>query len=162
MKNKLLFGIAFIGIIGLAIALISLNRPTSDPASTGDNVNENLVAVVHKSPTCGCCGNYVSYLRRAGFTVKVEDNPDLTPIKQKYNISSEMQSCHTTEIGGYFIEGHIPIEAVQKLLTEKPSIKGIALPGMPSGSPGMPGGKNEDFDIQQLSDDGMWSEFIRM
>ena len=73
-----------------------------------------------------------------------------------------MQSCHTTTIGNYFVEGHIPIEAIEKLMTEKPNIKGIAMPGMPSGSPGMPGAKQGPFIIYAIGNDGSVGEFMRM
>ena len=85
----------------------------------------------------------------------------MNSIKEKYNIPYNMQSCHTTEIGDYFVEGHVPIEAVNKLLAEKPDIDGITLPDMPSGSPGMPGPKREEFIIYSLKD-GEAEEFMRL
>ena len=96
---------------------------------------------VYKSPTCGCCVGYISELEKQGFKVNAIITEGMNSIKEKYNIPREMQSCHTSIIGGYFIEGHIPIEVVNKLLEEKPEIDGIALPDMPSGTPGMPGQK---------------------
>ena len=107
---------------------------------------------VFKTPSCGCCYGYVLFLEEEKFKVKQTDMRSLQLIKEKYNIPLEMQSCHTTILGKYFIEGHVPIEAINKLLKEKPSIDGIALPGMPIGTPGMPGKKEEPYIIYQLVD----------
>ena len=107
---------------------------------------------VFKTPSCGCCYGYVLFLEEEKFKVKQTDMRSLHTIKQKYNIPVEMQSCHTTIMGKYFIEGHVPFEAVNKLLKEQPDIDGIALPGMPIGTPGMPGDKDEPYVIYQLKD----------
>ena len=112
-----------------------------------------------KTPSCGCCYGYVLFLEKEKFNVKQTDMRSLHSIKQKYNIPLEMQSCHTTIIGKYFIEGHVPLEAVNKLLKEQPDIDGIALPGMPIGTPGMPGKKEEPFVVYQLID-GKFSIFM--
>ena len=124
------------------------------------NVNNNKLNVeVFKTPSCGCCYGYVLFLEKEKFNVKQTDMRSLHSIKQKYNIPVEMQSCHTTIIGKYFIEGHVPLEAINKLLKEQPSIDGIALPGMPIGTPGMPGKKEEPYVIYQLID-GKFSVFM--
>tara|TARA_Y100000310_G_C20626666_1_gene786316 strand:+ start:341 stop:799 length:459 start_codon:yes stop_codon:yes gene_type:complete len=109
------------------------------------------VITVFKAANCGCCVGYVAELKKAGFNVKVVEQNDLTPIKEKYKIPRDMQSCHTAFIGNYFVEGHVPIEAVNKLMKEQPSIDGIALPMMPAGSPGMPGKKIEAFEVYSLT-----------
>ena len=114
---------------------------------------------VFKTPSCGCCYGYVLFLEEEKFEVKQTDMRSLHTIKQKYNIPVEMQSCHTTIMGKYFIEGHVPFEAVNKLLKEQPDIDGIALPGMPIGTPGMPGDKDEPYVIYQLKD-GKYSVFM--
>ena len=116
------------------------------------NVNTKQVVEVFKTPSCGCCYGYVLFLEEEKFKVKQTDMRSLHTIKQKYNIPVEMQSCHTTIMGKYFIEGHVPFEAVEKLLKEQPDIDGIALPGMPIGTPGMPGDKDEPYVIYQLKD----------
>ena len=107
---------------------------------------------VFKTPSCGCCYGYVLFLEKEQFKVKQTDMRSLQAIKKKHNIPLEMQSCHTTILGKYFIEGHVPIEAINKLLKEQPDIDGIALPGMPIGTPGMPGEKEEPYIIYQLVD----------
>ena len=124
------------------------------------NINDKKLSVeVFKTPSCGCCYGYVLFLEKEKFNVKQTDMRSLHSIKQKYNIPLEMQSCHTTIIGKYFIEGHVPLEAVNKLLKEQPDIDGIALPGMPIGTPGMPGKKEEPFVVYQLID-GKFSIFM--
>ena len=107
---------------------------------------------VFKTSSCGCCYGYVLFLEEEKFKVKKTDMRSLHSIKKKYNIPLKMQSCHTTILGKYFIEGHVPIEAINKLLKEQPDIDGIALPGMPIGTPGMPGEKEEPYVIYQLVD----------
>ncbi len=87
---------------------------------------------------------------------------DLAPIKDKYNIPRQLQSCHTSIIGDYFVEGHVPVEAIARLIAEKPDIAGIALPGMPSGSPGMPGAKQGTWTIQAVGKDGAVTEFMKI
>ena len=116
------------------------------------NINNKQIVEVFKTPSCGCCYGYVLFLEEEKFEVKQTDMRSLHTIKQKYNIPIEMQSCHTTIMGKYFIEGHVPFEAVNKLLKEQPDIDGIALPGMPIGTPGMPGDKDEPYVIYQLKD----------
>ncbi len=110
--------------------------------------------IVYKSPQCGCCQNYTAYLSGLGFDVEIVNTNDMDAIKAQYGVPADMESCHTTVIGDYFVEGHIPGEAIQKLMSELPSIKGIAMPGMPSGSPGMPGAKTGAFKISAISDEG--------
>ena len=114
---------------------------------------------VYKSASCGCCSGYVAELKRQGFNVETVLREDMFSIKNQYNIPKNMESCHTSVIGNYFIEGHVPIEAVNMLLESKPEIDGIALPNMPAGSPGMPGFKSEPFKIYALTN-GEVSEFM--
>ncbi len=125
------------------------------------NINNKQIVEVFKTPSCGCCYGYVLFLEEEKFKVKQTDMRSLHTIKQKYNIPVEMQSCHTTIMGRYFIEGHVPFEAVNKLLKEQPDIDGIALPGMPIGTPGMPGDKDETYVIYQLKD-GKSSVFMKI
>lgn len=91
---------------------------------------------VYKSPTCGCCEKYVSYLRENGFAVKAIDQNDMDSVKKRYGVT-RVASCHTALINGYVVEGHVPVSAINKLLKEKPAITGISVPGMPMNSPGM-------------------------
>ena len=101
------------------------------------------LVTVYKSPTCGCCGKWVEHLRQAGLQVEVRETGNLDAVKQRLGVSRKLGSCHTATVGGYIVEGHVPAAQVQRLLREKPPVAGIAVPGMPVGSPGMegPGGK---------------------
>ena len=140
-------------ILTLSVLLFYTLGLISDKKNVLANVKNNKQNVeVFKTPSCGCCYGYVLFLEKEQFNVKETDMRSLHLIKKKYNIPLEMQSCHTTIIGKFFIEGHVPLEAINKLLKEQPDIDGIALPGMPIGTPGMPGDKDEPYVIYQLKD----------
>ena len=116
----------------------------------------------YKSMSCGCCGIHSDYLRRQGLDHQIITVDDVSKIKKKYGVPTSLWSCHTIILGDYFVEGHMPKEAIEKLITEKPDIAGIALPGMPSGSPGMPGSKTETWIIYAVNHDGSYGEFMRI
>ena len=118
--------------------------------------------MIYKSQSCGCCGLFTQYMNQRGLAVETVIVEDISTIKSQYAIPATMESCHTSVIGGYVVEGHMPIEAVEKLLREKPDIKGIALPGMPSGAPGMPGSQQGPFVVYALQNDGSVTEFVRI
>jgi hypothetical protein len=103
--------------------------------------------VVHKTPTCGCCGKWVDHLKAAGFEVETQDHDVLADIKEVNGVLPEVRTCHTALVGGYVVEGHVPAEHVIRLLKEKPDIAGIAVPGMPIGSPGMEGPNPQPYDV---------------
>lgn len=144
--NKIIVGITTILIIIGGIAWF-----VSQPKSSG---TETEKITVFYSPTCGCCSAYIAYLKQEGYTVEGVQENDLSGVKAKYNIPQHLQSCHTSLVEGYVVEGHIPVGVIKKLLEKKPTIAGIALPGMPSGSPGMPGMKHAPFQIHAISLDG--------
>jgi hypothetical protein len=103
--------------------------------------------LVFRNPTCGCCHKWVEHLIANGFDVTVRDAPNLKPIKTSLGVPTELASCHTAQVGGYVVEGHVPAAAIKKLLSEKPEGRGLAVPGMPIGSPGMEGGAPETYDV---------------
>lgn len=107
------------------------------------------VVTVYKSPTCGCCSKWIQHMKTEGFDVKSTDQMDVTPIKTQYGVPLDAQSCHTALVGGYVLEGHVPASAVKKLLKDKPKVVGLAVPGMPVGSPGMevPSGQVEAYNV---------------
>ena len=144
MKIKILLGILLIIIIAVTIVWFGFSNKT---------VVETMKVTVYKSPTCGCCVNYIALLRSEGYQVEVVETEDMSSIKEQYGVPREMESCHTSIFGDYVVEGHMPFEAITKMLEEKPEINGIALPNMPAGSPGMPGTKKGPFIIYALSDD---------
>ena len=123
---------------------------------------KGLPVMLYKTPGCECCSGYADYLRSHGFTVTVKETEKLAAISGKAGIPPELQGCHTSFVGGYVIDGHVPIEAVQKLLAERPAIKGLALAGMPTGSPGMPGPKTEPFTIHAIDKEGKSSIYMRV
>jgi hypothetical protein len=149
----------FIILLILSVSLFFAFNFVADKQKVLASTNNKLNVEVFKTPSCGCCYGYVLFLEKEKFNVKQTDMRSLHSIKKKYNIPIEMQSCHTTIMGKYFIEGHVPLQAVNKLLKEQPDIDGIALPGMPIGTPGMPGEKEEPYVIYQLID-GKFSVFM--
>jgi hypothetical protein len=102
---------------------------------------------VYKSPSCGCCQGWVEHLRASGFAVAVQDLDDLGAIKRMAGVPDQLQACHTAVVEGYTIEGHVPAVAIERLLRERPEIDGLAAPGMPEGSPGMPSPTPERYDV---------------
>ncbi len=102
---------------------------------------------VFKTPTCGCCNDWVDHLRDAGFTVETTDLRDLRDVKHTAGVPHELASCHTARVDGYIVEGHVPAEDVQRLLVDRPAVTGIAVPGMPIGSPGMEGPNPESYHV---------------
>jgi hypothetical protein len=137
----------------LAVALSGCSPTTAEPSLPG--------VTVHKSATCGCCQLWVDRLRGGGFTVEVRNEDNLNEVKQRVGIPYGMGSCHTAEVAGYFVEGHVPIEDVQRLLRERPDAKGITVPGMPAGSPGMevPSGQIQPYDVLLVGRDGSTTVF---
>jgi hypothetical protein len=104
------------------------------------------MVTVHKDPDCGCCGGWVAHLETHGFQVKVIETRELNRVKARLGVPFDLSACHTAEVAGYLIEGHVPATALEKFLREKPDALGLAVPGMPSGSPGMTG-DYEEYDV---------------
>jgi hypothetical protein len=106
-------------------------------------------ATVYKDPTCGCCGKWVELLRTEGFAVTVNDVRDIAAVKDKYHVPQPLRSCHTALINGYVVEGHVPFADIKRILKEKAAVSGIAVPGMPIGSPGMevPGTTPQSYQV---------------
>lgn len=131
-----------ISAVGLLL-LAATSASAADPAKT---------ATLYKNPQCGCCEEYAKYLRQSGIDVKVVPTHDLALVKREHGVPTALEGCHTTLIDGYVVEGHVPVKALNRLLSEHPTIKGISLPGMPMGSPGMTGPKATPFTIYEISD----------
>ncbi|MCV3765125.1 DUF411 domain-containing protein [Rhizobium sp. TRM95796] len=121
-----------------ALLLAVLAKPTSASPT---------VMTVHKDPNCGCCHLWAEAMQNAGFDVQLNDLGDLAPIKAHLGVPAELEGCHTAEIDGYFLEGHVPLSSVRKLLAERPPVKGLAVPGMPSGSLGMGDDPSASYDV---------------
>jgi hypothetical protein len=115
---------------------------------------EQIPATLYKQPFCGCCDGHAEHLRANGYSVTVVESHELRSIKKAHGVPQQFEGCHTTIIGGNVVEGHVPATIVRKLLKERPPIRGISLPGMPDGSPGMTGQKTEPFVIYEFGDSG--------
>lgn len=131
--------------IAALVATISLPTPALADA---------IQATLYKMPECGCCEEYAKYLRQNGFDVEVIPSNNLAEISSKAGVPAEYEGCHTTFMEGYVVDGHVPITAIQKLLKERPAIAGIALPGMPAGSPGMGDDPTKTFTVYAVTKDG--------
>ena len=114
---------------------------------------------VYKSPTCGCCSKWADHMRAAGFAVEATNVPDVNPYKREFGVPPQLASCHTAIVEDYIVEGHVPADDVIKLLRQKPAIKGIAVPGMPMGSPGMESPNPERFETIAFTAAGLTSVF---
>lgn len=143
-KGFALAGLSAALVIVLAVAVLNSIRPGPSEARAS--------AQLYKNPQCSCCEGYASYLRNHGYAVTTTPTHDLSLIRRQHGVPEKLAGCHTTIVGGYVVEGHVPVAAIDKLLTERPKIKGISLPGMPEGSPGMTGLKKEPFTIYEISD----------
>lgn len=142
-----------------AAAQASTTAPAQSPVAPAGSG----LLVVHKNPSCGCCVVWIEHMRQAGFAVEVRDHDDMGPIKQRAGVPYAKGSCHTAEIDGYFIEGHVPAGDVKRLLAERPDARGLTVPGMPAGSPGMevPDGTVHPYAVELVHRDGSTTEYAR-
>ena len=145
-------------VIALAVAALALVGAVAAQQKPAAPLVE-----VFKSPTCGCCSQWIEHMRRNGFNVRATDVNDLTDIKKSRGVPDQAQSCHTAVVNGYVVEGHVPAADVQRMLKEKPAIAGIAVGGMPVGSPGMdfPGTKAQPYDVVAFTKSGAISVFAK-
>lgn len=152
-----------------AVSACSPSTPEVEPASASavasgwpeqsDSGGTHLV--VYKKSTCACCNDWVDYMRDNGFRVVAHNVSDRDAVRRRHNIALPLHSCHTTEVGGYYVEGHVPADLVRRLLTERPRIAGLAVPGMPVGSPGMEVGPPEPYDILAVDSAGRTTVFAK-
>jgi hypothetical protein len=109
---------------------------------------------VHKDPNCGCCSGWAAHLEAVGFPVTLIDTAQLNRVKARLGVPADLWACHTAEVAGYVIEGHVPARAIDRLLTERPAARGLAVPGMPNGSPGMEGREPETYEVTLFGPQG--------
>lgn len=128
-------------------AMLGLISSAAVAFATGVRGDTRPIITVSKDPNCGCCTGWVEHLRRDGFVATVIETTDLQAIKMRLGVPADLASCHTAEIAGYIIEGHVPAQAIRRLIAERPDALGLAVPGMPVGSPGMEGGAPEIYDV---------------
>lgn len=133
--QKLIAGVAALVIIGV---LAWLPR---------DNLAGGPEVTVYKSATCGCCAKWIDHMRDAGFKVTAHNRQDMNQIKEDHGVDYRLRSCHTAVVEGYVLEGHVPAADIRRLLTERPAVDGLAVPGMPAGSPGMEGKYEDPYEV---------------
>lgn len=140
--------------IRLAILLGMLAMPTwaAPPLPT---------VTVYKSPSCGCCGKWVDHMRASGFPVVTHDTENVERHKERLGVPPAMGSCHTAEVGGYMVEGHVPAEDIKRLLKEKPRARGLVSPGMPQSAPGMDDPRKIPYEILLVGKDGKASRYAQ-
>lgn len=138
MKHRLLMRAVLLGTIAVATA--------ANAASS--------VVDVYKSATCGCCEAWVKHLREAGFTVNARNVDNPSDYREKHGIPNDLGSCHTAVVNGYAIEGHVPAADIKRLLAERPKARGLTVPGMPLGSPGMEGPRKDPYDVYLVQQNG--------
>jgi len=148
--------LSIVGGTSVALAVLVGARVASPgPAQAAE-------VTVYTTPNCGCCTKWAGQLEQAGFDVNVQRVEDLTPIKARYGVGQPLQACHTAVVGGYVVEGHVPADVIQRLLNERPAVTGIAVPGMPIGSPGMEqGGQQETYDVLSFDRSGITKVYAR-
>lgn len=139
--------------IALAAGLGLANAARAEQASTE--------VAVFKTPSCGCCSKWADHLRAEGFLVQIQEVPDLPAVKRQYGVPEKLSSCHTALVGPYVIEGHVPVADIRRLLRESPKVVGLAVPGMPIGSPGMEGGTPERYEVFSFDAEGKTRVFAR-
>ena len=153
---------AAIGVVMVTYPAVAVSERLEDDSSLGTlltrsvSVNQNVKnerailsakereMVVYRSPSCGCCGGWIDYMKKQGFQTKAILTSDIEAVKQKYHVPDRLASCHTAIIDGYVVEGHVPVHDVKRLLQEKPNVAGISVPQMPVGTPGMEMGDRKD------------------
>ena len=164
--SKAIAGIVIVTVVG-GVYLLSRNntqtvwdRPDHKIlASVWDRETEsysgNVKMSVYRSPSCGCCGVWIEHMKKHGFAITDIKTDELEAIKEQYNVPSNLASCHTAMIDGYLMEGHIPADEIKRFLKQKPNLKGLSVPGMPLGTPGMEAGeRKQPFDVLAFNDSG--------
>jgi hypothetical protein len=136
--------------LGLSIVLFAGPTLADEPKVT-----------VYKTPTCGCCKKWVTHLEKSGFEVETIDMRDLGMIKSMSGVEPKLASCHTAQVGGYVIEGHVPADDIKRLLSEHPAVKGLTVPGMPHGSPGMETGRKVPYQVLTFDAEGKTQVFAQ-
>lgn len=144
-----------------AVALLLAVSACGEEAGSSPESQSFPKLIVHKNETCLCCNEWVKHVKRHGFPVEVRNVDNLANIKGSVGIPAGMGSCHTAQVGRYFVEGHVPAADIQRLLQEMPDAKGLTVPAMPIGSPGMedPSGKTQPYDVYLVANDGSVSVF---
>lgn len=153
-RRRAMAGLGAVVAIALGVAIVIESRRGLPPTADAGAI------VVYKDAGCRCCTKWVDHLRRAGFSVAVENRSDMAAVKRDLGVPSSLASCHTAQVDGYVIEGHVPAEDIRALLARRPDADGLAAPGMPVGSPGMESGSRIDrYDVLLFASEGDPSVF---
>ena len=134
-------------VLGLAFVVAAGAASAPGVAMAAPQKTKAVEVIVYKSPSCGCCGNWVAYMRRHGFRVTIRSTENMDPVKRMFGVPENLESCHTAIVSGYVVEGHVPASSVRRLLAERPKARGLAVVGMPPGSPGMGGERSTPLDV---------------
>ena len=154
MKND------FVRTMALTVAFASLALTTAAVRSSpGDAPAKKPVITVYKDPSCGCCKNWIAHLIKHGYRVDAKDSPNMTEIKRTLGVPTGLTACHTALVNGYLIEGHVPAADIDRLLAQKPKVAGLAVPGMPAGSPGMEGASAQRYQVLTFDKSGKTTVF---
>ena len=157
MRNLTITRRSMVGAGAASGAILALGVPASLLANPAAKTR----IIMHRNPGCGCCLKWAERAREAGFEVIIDESQDVMAVKRKFGVPENLVSCHTSVVGGYAIEGHVPLKHVKKLLATKPKVRGIAVPGMPLGAPGMevPGYAGDAFEVFAFDAAGKYAPF---
>ena len=155
MQKNLLITLSVLCAIYILSSLSGILNPNTSLIRSS-----NADIIVYKSETCGCCNDWIDHLENNNFIVETFNREDMNLVKlQLGGVPSNLQSCHTAKIGDYIVEGHVHAEQITRMLKEKPDIKGLSVPGMPMGSPGMEGYRNDAYDVLAFNDDDSFTVY---
>lgn len=143
----------------LGAALFALTLTTGAATPSSDTAPKQTTITVYKDPSCGCCKNWIEHLKKHGYAVDAKDTPDMAAVKRTLGVPGALTACHTAVVNGYLIEGHVPATDIARLLKEKPKVAGLAVPGMPMGSPGMEGPRQQHYQVLSFDKSGKTKVF---
>jgi hypothetical protein len=144
--------------IGVSFFGLALTTGAAPPSATGA-ADKKPTITVYKDPGCGCCKSWIEHLIKHGYRVDAKDTPEMTTIKRTLGVPDALSACHTAVVNGYLIEGHVPAADIARLLKEKPKVAGLAVPGMPMGSPGMEGSRTQHYQVLSFDKAGKTKVF---
>jgi hypothetical protein len=151
----------FVRSFALGVSFLSLALTTGAARPSAGEDAKKPIITVYKDPGCGCCKSWIEHLLKHGYRVDAKDTPDMIGIKRTLGIPDRLGACHTAIVNGYLIEGHVPAADIARLLKEKPKVTGLAVPGMPMGSPGMEGPRTEHYQVLSFDQAGKTKIFAR-
>ncbi|MFL5585785.1 MAG: DUF411 domain-containing protein [Gemmatimonadaceae bacterium] len=155
MKKSPVKFVALAGLLAVALTTVAVRNPPLAARS------EKPTITVYKSPTCGCCKSWIEHVKKHGYQVDAKDTPDMAEIKRTLGVPDGLTSCHTAIVNGYLIEGHVPAADIDRLLAQKPKVAGLAVPGMPMGSPGMEGPTSQPYQVMSFDKSGETAVFAK-